>query len=129
MTMTIDRADWHWDGAEQAYRDAHGITGELTEEQEDEIWLLAANHISLFVRWIIERGFEGEDTEPEEVREVREGRMTCAEYLINCLDGKLWDEVLREDVRFFARVYYGEQLYLEDYVECCVDEDSGKGLY
>ncbi len=34
--MTVDRTDWHGDGAEEAYRDAHGITGELTEEAADK---------------------------------------------------------------------------------------------
>lgn len=35
--MTIDRADWHWDSAEKLYHETHGIIGELTETQEDEI--------------------------------------------------------------------------------------------
>lgn len=42
--MTIDRADWHWDSAEKLYRETHGIIGELTETQEDEIWSMSANH-------------------------------------------------------------------------------------
>ena len=58
--MAIDRADWHWDSAEKLYRETHGITGELTDEQENEIWLLAGDHIGMFLRWIIENGFEGE---------------------------------------------------------------------
>jgi hypothetical protein len=62
--MAIDRADWHWDSAEEGYREAHGITGDLTQDQINQIWLLAANHIGLFLQWIIDRGFEGEDADP-----------------------------------------------------------------
>ena len=59
--MAIDRADWHWETAEEEFRETNGITGELTQEQINQIWLYAANHIGQFVRWIIDRGFEGED--------------------------------------------------------------------
>ena len=47
--MAIDRADWHWESAEKEFRETHGITGELTQEQINQIWLLAANHIGLFI--------------------------------------------------------------------------------
>lgn len=56
--MAIDRADWHWESAEQEFRETNGIAGELTQEQINQIWLLAANHIGLFIQWIIDRGFE-----------------------------------------------------------------------
>ena len=31
--MAIDRADWHWESAENEFRETHGITSELTQEQ------------------------------------------------------------------------------------------------
>ena len=55
--MAIDRADWHWDTAEKEFRETNGITGGLTQEQIKQIWLLASDHIGLFVQWIIDRGF------------------------------------------------------------------------
>lgn len=123
--MAIDRADWHWEDTEKQYREVHGITGELTAEQANEVWLLAANHIGLFLRWIIERGFEGEDAVPEDCERVRAGQMTGAEYLMENCDGKLWDSDIREDVLPFAQQYYGEgQEYLDNYVACCLDGDD-----
>ena len=55
--MSIDKADWHWDDTEKLYRKTNNVKGELTEEQQEEIWLLASNHIGLFLRWLIDRGF------------------------------------------------------------------------
>lgn len=53
--MSIDKADWHWDDAEKLYRKTNNVEGKLTEEQQEEIWLLASNHIGLFLRWLIDR--------------------------------------------------------------------------
>lgn len=74
--MAIDRADWHWDSAEELYRKNRNITGDLTDEQEEIIWLFAGNHIGLFLRWIIEHGFEGEDVDEDECGKVRSGQMS-----------------------------------------------------
>ena len=54
--MAIDKADWHWDDTEKLYRKTNNVEGKLTEEQQEEIWLLASNHIGLFLRWLIDRG-------------------------------------------------------------------------
>ncbi len=90
--MAIDRADWHWETAEKEFREKNGITGELTRDQINQIWLLAANHIGLFIQWIIDRGFEGEDADPEDCGKVRARQMTGTEYLEHyaecCLDGE-----------------------------------------
>lgn len=48
--MAIDRADRHWEDAEKAYRERTGKQNELTEEQQDEIWHYAADHIWLFLK-------------------------------------------------------------------------------
>ncbi len=37
--MSIDRAEWHWESVENLYRKTYNVTGELTEKQENEIWL------------------------------------------------------------------------------------------
>lgn len=138
--MAIDRADWHWDSTEKLYREQHGITGELTEAQQDDIWLLAANHIGMFLKWIIDNGFEGEEADEEACDMVREGRMTGTEYLMKYCDSKLWDEDIRTDILPFVKKYYdsaNEHGYFDDYGDCCLWDDehpcygviSGKAEY
>lgn len=124
--MAIDRADWHWESAEQEFREANDITGELTQEQINQIWLLAANHIGLFIQWIIDRGFEGEDAVPEDCAKVRSRQMTGTEYLLIDCDGKLWESDIREDVLPFVMAYYYDESgeYLSHYTECCLDDDD-----
>jgi len=114
--MAIDRADWYWDYSEKNYREDNGIDGELTPEQADEIWLLAADHIGWFLRWIIDRGFEGEEADPERCEKVRSGQITGAEYVMEDLDGKFIDEDVREDVLPFVKNYYYAETgaYLDD---------------
>lgn len=122
--MAIDRADWHWDSTEKLYRKTHNIIGELTEKQEDEIWLLAANHIGLFLRWIIECGMEGVDADEEDCEKVRNGQMSGTEYLLRNCDGKLWDEDIREDILPFIEFYYNSNAYYRDYGDCCTNDDD-----
>ena len=138
--MAIDRADWHWDSTEKQNRTTHGVKGELTEEQYNEIWLLAANHIGLFLQWVIDKGFEGEEADPEGCEKVRKGEMTGTEYLLAYCDGKLWDDDIREDVLPFVKRYYGQSEdkdngqdvtgdYLGDYVDCCCSDTEHKPVY
>lgn len=122
--MAIDRADWHWDSTEKLYRKNRNIIGELTEKQEDEIWHLAANHIGLFLRWIIERGMEGEDADAEDCEKVRNGQMSGTEYLLRNCDGKFWDEDVREDILPFIEFYYNSNAYYSDYGDCCINDDD-----
>lgn len=124
--MAIDRADWHWDDAQKLYRQTNGIgEGEsFTEEQEDEIWLYAGNHIGMFLQWLIDNGFEGEDSEAEDTEKVRNGQWTGTEYLMNCCDGKFIYDDVREDVRAFVKEYYDEtSRYFGDYADCCLSGD------
>lgn len=113
--MAIDRADWHWKSAEEVYREAHGITGELTEEQEDEIWNLSAEHIGIFLEWIIENHMEGVDADEEDCEKVRNGEMSGTEYLFRNCDGKLCDVDINENLMPFVEFYYN------DYCEDCVN--------
>ena len=124
--MAIDRADWHWDSAEKSYREAHGVTGDLTQDQINQVWLLAANHIGLFLQWIIDRGFEGEDADPQDCAQVRARKMSGAEYLMVDCDGKLWDSDIRDDVLPFVMAYYYDEdgEYLGHYAACCLDDDD-----
>ena len=120
--MAIDRADWHWENTEKLYRKTHCITGNLTEEQENEIWLLAGNHIGLFLRWIINNGMEGDDADKDDCEKVRNGQMTGTEYLFKNCDGKLWNEDIREDILPFIEFYYSSNDYYDDYRDCCIND-------
>lgn len=116
--MAIDRADWHWDSAEKAYRERTGKQGELTEEQQDEVWHYAADHIGLFLRWIIDNGYEGTDediVDRNECERVRSGELSGADYLMNNCDGKFWEDDLCEEIIPFVNDYYEQ--YLKDYAE------------
>lgn len=124
--MAIDRADWHWESAEQWFREKNSIAGELTQEQINQIWLLAANHIGLFLQWIIDCGFEGEEANLDDFERVRKRQMTGTEYLLIDCDGKLWESDIREDIMPFVKAYYCDEMgeYLVHYTECCLDGDD-----
>ena len=78
--MAIDRADWHWESAEKLYREKNNIVGNLTNEQIKMIWLYSANHIALFLRWIIDRDMQGSGSNKEDCDKVRNGQMSVLEY-------------------------------------------------
>ena len=120
--MAIDKADWHWDDTEKLYRKTNNVEGKLTEEQQEEIWLLASNHIGLFLRWLIDRGFNEliDESDEKYCVQVREGKMSGAEYIMYILDGVLCDDVIKPDVYDFVEKYYDEQ-YFKDYGETCPD--------
>lgn len=114
--MAIDRYDWHYDSAEKAYRERNNISGELTDEQSEEVCLYAADHIGLFLKWIIESGFEGEESDPEGCELVRKGEINGAQYLMEYCDGKFWDVDVSDEIRPFVAWYYesDENLYFND---------------
>lgn len=124
--MAIDRADWYWESTEKLYRETHGITGELTETQEEEILSLSANHIGLFIRWVIENGMEGEEADKEDCEKVRTGQMSGTEYLLNDCDGKFWDYDIKEDLLPFIDYYYISNNYYKDYIEYCTNDFDKK---
>lgn len=133
--MAIDRVDWHLDSTEKLYRETHGVKDMLSEKQCNEIGLLAANHIGLFLQWVIDRGFEGEESDPEGCEKVRKGEMTGAQYLLAYCDGKLWDVDIRKNILPFVESYYEDNgnhdvgNYLGDYVDCCCSDTENKPVY
>lgn len=128
--MAIDKADWHWDDTEKLYRKTNNVEGKLTEEQQEEIWLLASNHIGLFLRWLIDRGFNEliDESDEESCVQVREGKMSGAEYIMYILDGVLCDDVIKPEVYDFVEKYYGEP-YFNDYGETCPVKDLSVPCY
>lgn len=123
--MAIDRADWHWDDTLKLYREMYDVEGDLDEEQENVVWLLACNHIGMFLHWIIENGFEGAEADPVRCEDVRRGRISGSEYLMWDCDGKFWEDDVRHDILPFVNSYYGDR-YIADYEECCAD---GRPMY
>ena len=129
--MAIDRYDWHYDSAAEAYRERNNITGELTEAQEEEICLYAADHIGLFLRWVIENGFEGKDDDVDHngCELVRKGEITGAEYLMKYCDGKFWDCDICDEIKPFVDEYYSSDdknrpyQYFDDLVEAIGEEN------
>lgn len=125
--MTIDKGDWHWEDTAKEYRRRMGIPDNavLTEEQAEEVWAYAGNHIGLFIQWIIENGFEGQDADEERAERIRKGEMLGTEYFINSCDCKFLDEDVSEEILPFVLYYYNEsKLYLDDYCECCLDKEN-----
>lgn len=121
--MAIDRYDWHYDSALEAYLERNNIMGELdkivdelTEEQENEVCLYAADHIGLFLKWIIESEFEGVESDPKGCELVRKGEINGAQYLMKYCDGKFWDVDVSDEIRPFVEWYYesDEHLYFND---------------
>ncbi len=126
--MAIDRADWHWESAAKLYREKHNVTGQFTQEQINEIWLLASNHIGLFIKWLIDNDLQGEDANEKACREVRDGIITGSEYLMIYLDGKFWDEDVNSQALEFVEEYY-EKDFLNDYCESCPCGESNVPCY
>lgn len=117
--MIIDKADWHWDSAAKLYKEKHNITGELTQEQIDDIWLYASNHIGLFIKWLIDNNLQGGECDDINACEkVRDGLMTGSEYLMLVLDGKFCEEDVNESALGFVKEYYGDD-YFNDYGATC----------
>ncbi len=125
VSGTIDRADWHWDGAEAAFRERYGVTGDLDDGQTEQVWQLACNHIGLFLRWIAENGLENDEYyDPSSLDGVRSGSESGTDFLLGSCDGKLWADDVREDVRPFVRAYYGVD-YFRDFADCCLGGADG----
>lgn len=105
--MTYDRADWHSGGQ---------FPPDLPPE-------CGGTHIGIFLAWAILNDLEGDlhrEDSHEELRLVRERRITGRDFLFRACDGKFWDEDLNDEGNAFAGWYYsgeggGYGPYLADY--------------
>lgn len=127
--MTIDRFDWHYNSAAETFRESNNITGELNEDQSDDVCLYAADHIGLFLRWVIESGFESKEHDRRACDRVRKGEITGAEYLLAYCDGVFLDIDVSDEIRPFVVEYYGSDdenrpyQYFRDLVDALGDEN------
>jgi hypothetical protein len=106
--MAYDRADWH-------------SGGDFPEGLPDDN---GGTHIGFFLAWAIHRGLEGEmhrEDSADELRAVRERKMTGREFLFRSCDGKFWDDDLSDEGNAFASDYY-EERYVADYEETLGDD-------
>ena len=91
-----DDASWHYEGQ---------YPKELPNEN-------AATHIGMFLQWCIENDLISdeliEDTN-DEIKKVKEHKMTGAEFLIEVCDEKLLDDDLNELGNCFAEDYYNDE--------------------
>lgn len=123
--MAIDRIGRHFESACNMYFRKNNLSGELTSEQKHEVELLAGNHIGLFMRWIIDNHFEGENADKVDCEKVRNGQMTGTEYLMKHNDGELREEDLAPEIQKFAVTYYAKNNdFFADYAECCLFDDD-----
>ncbi|PID69058.1 MAG: hypothetical protein CR968_00135 [Flavobacteriia bacterium] len=87
-----------------------------------------ATHIGMFLKWCIENNLHSEELEEdarEEIEQLKEGKITGAEFLINVCDEKLTDYDLNDLGNEFAQDYYEDDTdfdlkynsYANDYSE------------
>ena len=109
--MAIDRIDWHYDSAAEVFRRETGKT-EPDGSDENTICRRAGNHIGLFIMWLVKNDLlDAEEGDPDAAELVRNEEMLGVDYLMDCIDGKLWDS----DIRGFAVQAVGD-IY-DDYLE------------
>ena len=127
--MAIDKADWHWDDTEKLYRKTNNVEGKLTEEQQEEIWLLASNHIGLFLRWLIDRGFNEliDESDEKYCVQVREGKMSGAEYIMYMEDAR--NKIILNKIATSAAHEQSDEQYFKDYGETCPVKDLSVPCY
>ena len=78
----------------------------------------------MFLAWAIMNGLQGDmhkEESPDELKAVRERKMTGRDFLFRACDGKFWEDDLSDEGNAFAAAYYlgeggeGYGPYLEDY--------------
>ena len=108
--MAIDRIDWHYDSAAEQYCRE---TGKTKPEGGDEITICrrAGNHIGLFIMWLVKNDLlETEEGDPEAAEMVRNEELLGVDYLMDCIDGKLWDSDIKEFAAEAVEEIYNEYL-------------------
>ncbi len=112
ITKKYDDASWHYEG----------------DYPEDLSQKNGATHIGMFLTWCIDNDLISEelleDTD-KETQQVRNRKMTGADFLIKCCDEKLLDEDLNERGNEFAKDYYDNDTafggkyssYIDDYAQ------------
>ncbi|WP_259343336.1 DUF7832 domain-containing protein [Capnocytophaga canis] len=121
--MKYDDASWHYEGE---------FPANLPNEN-------GATHIGMFLAWCIENDLISDwlrEEAEEEIQQVKEGKLSGADFLISVCDEKLLDEDLSEIGNAFAQDYYkddtdfGEKFasYTDDYINT-LDREELESFY
>ncbi|MEE9327923.1 MAG: hypothetical protein V3U71_11610 [Cocleimonas sp.] len=99
--MAYDRTDWH-------------SGGDYPEDLPPEN---GGTHIGVFLAWIIKSNLEGDfhKESTEALEQVRNETMTGRDFFSMHCDEKLWEDDLNEEANAFAKFYYEDGTYFEDY--------------
>ena len=116
---SIDRADWHYKSAEEEYIKEKNVIdcSALTNDDINEIYYRAANHIGLFINWLIDNDFIGDENkeDAEAVEAVKSGAMLGVVYFMEYCDGKFWECDVREDILPFFNEYFCDKEFISYY--------------
>lgn len=121
---SFDRIDVHYTQAMEPYCALRSKTEEdLSDEETDDIWRMAGNHIGFFLTWLFCHHYEGSlhDDEPQAVEQVRTGQLLGVDFLMQYCDGKFWGEDFSDDIFPFVDAYYDDH-YWTDYANWVVNE-------
>ncbi len=121
--FTIDRIDYYYDKAFEVYCELKDIApDEATDEQRQEVYLYAGNHIGFFVAWVIKHDFIGDvHKDCDGVQKVKDETMTGTEFLIEYCDTKFWSEDVADSLIPFIEEYY-KKSYFSDYIDWVLNE-------
>ncbi|MGN1481959.1 DUF7832 domain-containing protein [Porcipelethomonas sp.] len=120
----FDKVDYQFEAAMKNYcRMNNKNEDSLNDEDFDEIYLYAGNHIGFFMTWIIKHHFEGEihNDDNEGLEAVRNETMTGTEFVMEHCDGKFWGIDVSDEIFGFVNEYY-ENGYLNDYSRWVIEE-------
>ena len=122
--FTKDKAEWQWDSAAGEYLQMNGIaTQDLNSKQQEIVWQWAANHIAMFLTWLIDRDLLSEEHQEWSAQQqaVRQRRMTGYDYLRDNCDLTLVRDDLSEAAAIFADAFYDSH-YLREYSICLIEQ-------
>lgn len=121
--MKYDDASWHYEG---------DFPADLPNEN-------GATHIGMFLAWCIENDLISDwlrEEAEEEIQQMKEGKLSGADFLISVCDEKLLDEDLSEIGNAFAQDYYEDDTdfaekfasYTDDYINT-LDQEELESFY
>lgn len=118
LHQVLDRMDYHYDSALEAYLLKHQKKmEELNREDEETIMRYASAHLGFFMKWLLMKHYENcEDFDGDEmaIELVRQGTMSGTDFLLDVCDGKLLPCMMADEKVQDLYDYY-EHSYIEDY--------------
>lgn len=119
--FTFDKAEWQWKSALDIYLNTvDKKTEDLNDHDISIIWENCANHISIFLTWLINNDLLSKIHREniEDILKVEERRMTGYEFLAKNCDMVLSREDLSRKIVKFTDYFYEEYIDMYcNYVE------------